>query len=69
MVKGDVMATLKKIHEEAFLDLRSNATFISLIPKLEEACRISNFRAISLVGSIYKILSKTLSCILKEGIY
>lgn len=68
VVKSDIMDTMRNFHEEAFLDQGSNATFISLIPKMEEACRISEFRPISLVESIYKILSKTLSCRLKEAL-
>lgn len=43
------------------MDRGSNATYISLIPKKEDAQRISNFRPISLVGSTYKIISKYLA--------
>lgn len=68
VVKNDLMDTLNNFHDEAFLDLGSNATFISLIPKFEGANKISDFRPISLVGSIYKIISKTLSCRLKEAL-
>lgn len=49
-----------------FLDKSNNVTFISLIPKTEHAYRILDFRLISLVGSIYTILSKTLACRLSE---
>lgn len=66
VIKKDLMDTLKKFHEEAFLDLGSN--FISLIPKSEDANKISEFRPITLVNSTYKILSKTLSCRLKEAL-
>lgn len=66
VVKMDIMDTMNNFHEEVFLDLGSNVTFISLIPKAQDACRISKFRPISLVGSIYKILSKNLSCRLKR---
>lgn len=38
-----------------------NATFIVLVPKKEETRDFSNFRPISLVGSLYKIISKVLS--------
>lgn len=48
-----------------FLDLGSNATFIFLIPKCEHANKVYDFRSISLVGSVYKILAKTLACRLK----
>ena len=38
-----------------------NATFISIIPKKNDASNIRDFRPISLVGSIYKILAKVLA--------
>ena len=38
-----------------------NATFIALIPKKNDASNIRDFRPISLVGSLYKILSKVLA--------
>lgn len=68
VVKTDIMDTMINFHEEAFLNLGGNATFISFIPKSQDACRVYEFRPISLVGSIYKILSKTLSCRLNEAL-
>lgn len=53
VVKKDIMDTMHNFYQESFLDKGSNATFISLIPKLEHAYKISDFRPISLVGSIY----------------
>ena len=38
-----------------------NATFLSLIPKKVNAVEVKDFRPISLVGSIYKILAKVLA--------
>ena len=38
-----------------------NATFIGLIPKKANAENIRDFRPISLVGCIYKLLSKVLA--------
>ena len=38
-----------------------NATFISLIPKKPSAMEVKDFRPISLVGSVYKIISKVLA--------
>ncbi|XP_075645327.1 uncharacterized protein LOC142616338 [Castanea sativa] len=43
-----------------------NATFIALIPKKNGASNIRDFRPISLVGSVYKILAKELANRLKE---
>uniref|UniRef100_A0A2N9HE33 Uncharacterized protein n=1 Tax=Fagus sylvatica TaxID=28930 RepID=A0A2N9HE33_FAGSY len=38
-----------------------NATFLSLIPKKVSAVEVKDFRPISLVGSVYKILAKVLA--------
>ena len=43
-----------------------NATFIALIPKKNGAFNIRDFRPISLVGSVYKILAQVLANRLKE---
>ncbi|KAF5447045.1 hypothetical protein F2P56_032625 [Juglans regia] len=40
-----------------------NATFIALIPKKHGASSIEDFRPISLVSSVYKIISKVLASI------
>jgi hypothetical protein len=37
-----------------------DSTFIALIPKVNSPQRLNDFRPISLVGSLYKILSKVL---------
>ena len=38
-----------------------NATFISLIPKKVNATNICDFRPISLIGSVYKLLANVLA--------
>ena len=38
-----------------------NASFLTLIPKKCNAINIKDFRPISLVGSVYKLLSKVLA--------
>jgi len=40
---------------------RINSTFIALIPKVDSPKRLNDFRPISLVGSMYKILAKVLA--------
>ena len=45
---------------------RRKGTFIALIPKKNDASNIHDFRPISLVGSVYKILAKALANCLKE---
>jgi len=39
-----------------------NATFIGPIPKKADAQNIKDYRQISLIGCIYKLLSKVLAC-------
>ena len=38
-----------------------NATFLVLAPKKEDAKDLKDFRSISLVGSLYKLLAKVLA--------
>ena len=38
-----------------------NSSFIALIPKIPNANLVKDFRPISLIGSIYKIISKILT--------
>ena len=46
----------------------SNASFLCLIPKVENPQQLGEFRPISLVGCLYKIISKALSLRLKKVI-
>ena len=43
-----------------------NATFLVLIPKKEGASDVQDFKPISLVGSLYKIIAKVLANRLKR---
>lgn len=45
-----------------------NSTFIALIPKVESPKSLNDFRPISLVGSLYKILAKILANRLRQVI-
>jgi hypothetical protein len=42
-----------------------NVTFVSLIPKKVEVVEIKDFRPISLMGGVYKIISKVLATRMK----
>ena len=46
----------------------SNASFLCLIPKVENPQQLGEFRPISLVGCLYKIIFKALSLRLKKVI-
>ena len=54
-----------EVHAYCKFEKSLNTTFISLIPKKVDATNIRDFRPISLIGSIYKLLSKILANRLK----
>jgi len=60
-----IKTNLLKVFEEFFasgvINLGVNSTFLMLIPKKEGAASLTDFRPISLVTSIYKIIAKVLS--------
>ena len=55
------MAFFGEVHEYDKFERSFNATFISLIPKKINAVNIRDFRPISLIGCIYKLLAKVLA--------
>ena len=59
------MAVFEEFHQHCKFAKSLNATFIALIPKKNGASNIRDFRPISLVGSLYKILAKVLANRLK----
>jgi hypothetical protein len=61
VVKHDFMAVFAEFHRRRQLVNSLNATFISLIPKKADALEMKDFRPISLVGGVYKIVSKVLA--------
>jgi hypothetical protein len=61
VVKEDFMAVFAEFHDGGKFVKCINSTFISLIPKTHGAKEIKDFRPISLVGGIYKIIAKVLA--------
>jgi hypothetical protein len=61
ILKDDVMRFLVEFHRNGKLAKGINSTFISLIPKVDNPQRLNDFRPISLVGSMHKILAKILA--------
>lgn len=60
VVKGDIMKTFQHFYDQWRFERSFNATFIALIPKKKGAIELRDLRPISLIGSIYKILSEML---------
>jgi exonuclease III len=61
LLKDDLFRFLVEFHRNGKLTKGLNSTFIALIPKVDNPQRLNDFRPISLVGSLYKILAKVLA--------
>ena len=65
VLKEDIMAVFAKFHARGKFEKSLNSTFISLIPKVLGAFELKDYRPISLVSWIYKIISKVLANMLR----
>ena len=61
VLEGDILAFFKDFHRQCVFEKSLNATFLCLIPKKTNAVNIKDFRPISLVGNLYKLLAKVLA--------
>ena len=66
IVKHEVMGFFVEFHSFGRFERSLNSTFIVLIPKKWGIDDLKDFRPISLVGSLYKILAKVLANRLKR---
>ena len=55
------MAFFDNFHRCSEFEWSLNASFLSLIPKKNNALNIKDFWPINLMGSVYKLLSKVLA--------
>ena len=65
-VKEEVLEMFREFHERGTFTRSLNTTFLVLIPKKGGAKDLSDFRPISLVGSLCKLLAKVLANRLKK---
>ena len=63
------MAIFHNFHTQAVFEKSLNASFLTLIPKKVDAVEVKDFQPISLVGGIYKIISKVLANRLRRVAY
>ncbi len=61
MLKNDLMAVFAELYATGSLERSLNATFLTLIPEKANATEVRDFRPISLLGSVYKIVAKVLA--------
>jgi hypothetical protein len=65
-LKEEIMAVFIEFHSKGSFEKSLNATFIALIPKKARVVDRKDFRPITLVGVVYKIISKVLANRLKH---
>lgn len=56
-----MVAAVLQFFSSSILPPGCNSSFIALIPKTQEAKVVKDFRPISLIGSVYKIIAKILA--------
>jgi len=61
VVELDVVNAITYFHKSNKLPNGCNSSFITLIPKVMDSVFIKDYRPISLIGSVYKIISKLLA--------
>ena len=61
VLEKDIMGFFYEFYDKGTFAGSLNATFVTLIPKKQNALDIRDFRPISLIGSVYKILAKVLA--------
>jgi len=66
VIKKDIFSVVEDFSFSGSCPRGSNASFICLIPKSDNSQSLGDFRPISLVGYLYKIVSKLLSLSLKK---
>lgn len=65
-VKGDIMKVMEELFQNGIINAVTNETYICLIPKKSESTKVGDFRPISLITSLYKIVAKVLASKLRE---
>ena len=60
-MKTDIMKVVEEFYGSGIINGISNETYICLIPKKLNSCRVIDFRPINLVTSLYKIIAKVLA--------
>lgn len=68
IMQDDIMRFVKHFESYACLSRGSNSSFISLLPKVKDPLHLNDFRPISLIGCVYKIIAKALASRIKKVI-
>ena len=66
VVANDVMKFVGHFDKFGTLGRRCNYSYITLAPKVKDPSTLSDYRPISLIGCMYKIISKLLTTRIKS---
>lgn len=66
ILKPDFLRFLDKFHANGIFPKGGNASFIALIPKVPDPQSLNEYRPISLIGCVFKIVAKLLANRLKR---
>ncbi|XP_057780066.1 uncharacterized protein LOC130998670 [Salvia miltiorrhiza] len=66
VIKGDLMEVMREFHANDKLVRGSNSSFVVLIPKKTTASELRDFRPISLISCMYKVIAKVLAARLQQ---
>lgn len=68
LLKEDIVSWVRHFEEFGSISRGCNSSFITLVAKVKDPLVLKDYRPISLIGSIYKIISKLLASRLKKVI-
>jgi len=60
-LSGEIMGLFADFRKKGIFEKSLNANFICLLPKIAGQQDINKFRPINLVGSVYKVLAKSIA--------
>ena len=66
LLKPEFSRFIAEFHANGVFTRGTNASFIALIPKVKDPLHINEYRPISLIGCVYKIVAKLLAHRLKK---
>ena len=65
-IKDEFDNAMALFHDTGTIPKGCNASFIALVPKVKDLSMLEQYRPISLVGAIYKVISKVLAGRIKK---
>lgn len=68
IISGDVMKFIRHFEEHGHLGRGCNSSFFTLVPKIKDPNTLGDYRPISVIGSMYKIIAKILAARMKKVI-